>query len=147
MQEEEARLLAALPKWGEPCIDWVQDRPNAVTNEFGVTDAEGRAIKSVQVEFSVFVSPRLGFEKFDFTLWRVERGLRERAYQLTINRRAGLTRQDHQYSHEHYGQNVRVNASGEWAQAPFDYAVQIFCEKTSLTLMLELPSYQEFRLK
>lgn len=146
MTEDEGRRLAAIPKWGDPRTSWSQDRPNTFTNAFGVVDQEGKAIKGMQVDFEVFVSPRLGLAKYVFSLRHYDLGRPERAYQLHINCRPGLRTTDHGCSHEHYGE-PRFNADASWSVLSFDEAVKRFCEKASLQLESPLPDYQEFSLK
>ncbi len=146
MNEQEARALAAIPKWGEARVEWSQARPNTFTNAFGVVDDEGKAIKGMQVDFEVFVSPRLGLAKFVFSLRRYELGRPERVYQLHVNCRAGLKTTDHACTHEHYGE-PRFNADEEWMILSFEDAVKRFCAATNLTLSDGLPDYQGFALK
>jgi hypothetical protein len=147
MTEDEGRVLAARPKLGEPAPEWTQQRPNTLTNSFGVVDEIGKTIRGLHVEFDVFISPRLGQTKYVFSLMRVEFGRCDRAYQLEINGRAGLRPTDHAFSHEHYGQYGRLVADNSWANASFDEAVQRFCAQCNLTLTGELPDFHGFELK
>lgn len=146
MDEPEGRKLAAIPKWGEPREQWSQDRPNVLTNAFGVVDENGRTIKGLQVELEVFISPRLGQKKCVFSLMRFEFGCTERAYQLEINLRSGLRRVDHAYSHEHYGE-PSYKADESWATESFEDAIKRFCTNASVTFTTELPHYEGFILK
>lgn len=147
MTEVEAREFCAIQKWGEPCSDWQQNRPNTYTNGFGVLDSDGKAIRGLQVEFDVFVAPRTGLMKFIFSLRRAELGRLERAYQMEINCRSDLRVTDHQYSHEHYGEEVRNAAEASWANLGFDDAVKAFCDRCNLTLTSPLPDYRGFNLR
>ena len=146
MTEDDGRELAALPKWGEPNSDWSQDRPNTLTNGFGVLDVDGKTIKGLHVEFEVFTSPTLGLTKFVFSLMRYELGRVERAFQLEINGRPGLRRTDHNYSHEHYGE-AKFKADESWAGAGFVDAVKRLCDAVNLTLTVEMPDYESFKLR
>lgn len=147
MNETEGRELAAIRKTGEPRGAWSQDRPNTLVNEFGVLDSEGKAIKGLQVELAVILTPRLGLRKFVFTLKRVGQGITERAYQLEINERPTLKPGDHAYSHEHYGQERRIEASRDWAHASFEEAVALFCSRVNLTLTEPVPHYEGMELQ
>ncbi len=146
MDEPEGRKLASIAKWGEPREEWSQDRPSTWTNAFGVVDNFGKTIKGMSVELEVFISPRLGFEKFVFTLHQAELKIQQRAYQLHVNNRPGLKIDDHSASHEHYGE-PRFNSDQSWLRLNFDEAVDRFCRMTNLTLTQPLPHYQEFKLK
>ena len=146
MNEAEGRLLAAIPKWGEPREQWAQDRPNTLTNGFGVVDALGRTIPGMHAELEVFISPSLGQVKYVFSLKRFELGRIERIYQLEINPRAGLRRSDHAFSHEHYGE-TSFKADDDWAWADFDDAVRRFCANANVEFTAEMPNYQGFILK
>lgn len=146
MIESEGRDLAALPKWGDPCEQWSQNRPNTLTNAFGVVDEQGQTIKGLHVEFEVFVSPRLGQVTFVFSLMRFELGRIERAYQLHINGRERMRADGHNRSHEHYGE-ARFDADKSWKDASFSEAVGRFCKNANLTLTEQLPHYQDFALK
>jgi hypothetical protein len=146
MDESEGRKLAGIPKCGEPRDQWAQERPNTLTNTFGVTDELGQTIKGLHAEFEVFISPRLGLARFVFSLKRFELGRIERAYQLHINCRQGIRATDHGYSHEHYGV-PRFNADASWANASFEDAVKMFCTRTNLTLTGVMPDYLGFALK
>lgn len=146
MTEADGRALADLPKWGEPLSDWIQDRPNTLTNAFGVVNEFGQGIKGLQVEFNIYSSSRLALPKYVFSLIQVEHGCHVRAYQLELNRRTGLRPTDHAYSHEHYG-NKRINADSSWGNSNFDDAVKLFCSKCNLILTDKLPDYNDFKLK
>ena len=143
MNEREGRELAGIPKIGDPREQWVQPRPNVLRNEFGVMYENGQTIKGVFAEFEVFVSPGLGNVKYVFSLKRFHIG---RAYQLEINTRKSLRPTDHAYSHEHYGE-VKYVAKPTWANCSFQEAVKRFCENSNLKLSVELPEYQDFKLK
>lgn len=146
MTEDDARELAKTPKKGDPA-EWCQDRPNTYTNTFGVTDKDGIGINHLHVEFTVFISPNLGLTKYVFSLMYVEFNCRQRAYQMEINLRTGLKITDLNYSHEHYGDSLRIVADESWAYAGFRDAIKLFCDKCSLTLENELPDYSGFALK
>lgn len=146
MNEIEGRKLAAVPKFGEPRLQWEQARPNVLTNAFGVLNAEGQTIKGLQVDLDVFISPRLGQVKYVFSLKSYNLGLVERAYQLEVNPRQGLKPTDHAYSHEHFGEK-RFNADPSWATCSYSDAWQKFFKTINLTLTEELPDYQGFVLK
>jgi hypothetical protein len=146
VNQADGKALAALPKWASASEVWTQDVPNCLSNVFGVLDAEGKAIKGLHVELGVFISPKHGNIKYVFTLWRVELGKPERAYQLHINHRRGLRPTDHAYSHEHYGQEVRINAEPSWATADFAQSIKLFCERCNLSLSGEVPHYQGITL-
>ena len=146
MNEAEGRSLAAISKFGEPCEQWDQVRPNTYVNAFGVLNADEQHLKGLQVEFTVFISSYLHITKYVFTLKRFRPGVTERAYQLEINRRKNLTPADHAYSHEHYGE-ARFIADESWAFSDFPDAVRTFCEKINLKLTKDLPDYREFLLK
>lgn len=149
MTEEESRKQISIPKFGEPEKDWRQDRPNALTNTFGVVNDLGQSIPGVHVKFSVFHSPRLGNEKFVFSLMRVESHIQHRVYQQEINRRRGIKPGDHAYSHEHYGDDKsgRYPATADWANTDFRTAVNRFNNICSLTLTEELPDPEGFNLR
>lgn len=146
MTEDEGRKLAAIPKWGEPRDQWEQERPNVLTNAFGVLNAEEQTIKGLQVDLDVFVSPRMRQIKYVFSLKSYELGLIERAYQLEINSRQGLRPTDHAYSHEHFG-NKRFNADPSWANCDFIDAWHKFCKTINLKPTGKLPDYQGLVLK
>jgi hypothetical protein len=145
MNEIEAREIAKISKWGEPRGQWSQERPNTLTNTFGVVNADGQTHKGLHAEFEVFISPRLGQTRFVFSLKRFDLGSVERAYQLDINHRIGIKKNDHHYSHEHYGE-PRHAADESWATLNFKNAVERFCKNTNLTLTEEMPDYQGFDL-
>ena len=146
MNEAEGRELAAIPKTAEPCDLWLQSTPNSFSNVFGVLNTEGQNLKGLQVELTVCRSPKLSLIKYVFTLRRFQPRLTERAYQLEINLRKGLTPADHAYSHEHYGE-ARFIADSSWAFSEYTDAVRIFCSKINLTLIMDLPDYRAFTLK
>lgn len=146
MNEEDGRKLSALPKWGEPRSQWAQERPNTFTNAFGVVSENGQTVRGLQVEFEVFVSPRLGISKFVFSLRKFELGSPERAYQLHVNGRKGVLPQDHTFCHEHFGE-PRFNADPNWAGLSFEDAIKRFCSITTLILTDVMPHYQAFNLK
>jgi hypothetical protein len=146
MTEIEGRELAAIPKWGEPRSEWSQDRPNSLTNTFGVVNKDQQRIKGLQADFAVFISPRLGQVRYVFSLKQYENGSTQRAYQQEVNRRKGLKPIDHAYSHEHYGE-ARFTADHEWSDLSFDDAILRFCDKTNLTLTDSMPHYEGFELK
>lgn len=146
MNEQEGRQLASIAKWGEPREQWSQDRPNTWTNSFGVVDNIGKSIKGMSVELEVFISPRLGCEKFVFTLRQTELKLPQRAYQLEVNNKQGVKIGDHSASHEHFGE-PRFISDQSWLNLSFDNAVKRFCQTTNLTLTEPLTHFQEFKLK
>jgi len=147
MTEGDGRELASIPKWGEPASEWRQDRPNTLTNTFGVLNEQGQTMPGLHVEFEVFVSPRLGQVKYVLSLMRISFGRPERAYQLEVNCRQGLKSTDHAFSHEHYGDDGRYKADSSWANASLEVAVNRFLDICKLTLTEELPDYQGFQLK
>ncbi len=146
MNEQDGRQLAGIYKRGEPREQWSQDRPNTLTNSFGVVDALGKSIKGMTVEFEVLVSPLLGEARFVFTLRQIDLKLAERAYQLHVNKRHGVKITDHTRTHEHYGE-TRFNADKTWENLSFEEAVARFCQMTNLTLTEPLLHFQEFKLK
>jgi hypothetical protein len=145
---EECRRWLTLPKWGEPCEEWAQDRSHRgkVVNAFGLVDREGAMIPGLQAEFVVFRPPRIVMEKFVFTLWQVDLGVFHRLYQLDINRRRGVRPGDHQHSHEHLGP-MRTSAEPSWAQLDFGQAVERFLSTCHLTLSEPLPDPDALALK
>jgi hypothetical protein len=145
MNEAEGREIAKIPKWGEPRSIWSQDRPNTLTNTFGVVDADGQSHKGLHAEFEVFISQRLRQCRFVFSLKKFDLGSTERAYQLDINHRSGIRRNDHHYSHEHYGESRQI-ADESWATLDFRSAVSLFCLKANLILTDEMPDYLSFNL-
>lgn len=146
MNEKEGREIAATPKWGEPRSDWSQDRPNVLTNAFGLVNKEQQRLKGLQADFDVFISPRLGQVRYVFSLKQYEQGLIQRAYQQEINLRKGLKPSDHAYSHEHYGE-IRFTADPSWASLSFEEAISRFCKYANLTLTESMPHYEGFVLK
>jgi hypothetical protein len=146
MIENEGRRIAGIPKWGEPRDQWSQDRPNTLTNAFGLVNAEGQTIKGLLAEFEIFVSPRLGQTKYVFSLKQFELGRVARVYQQEVNFRRGIHPSDHGYSHEHYGE-PRFKADASWACARFEDAVLRFCDKANVSFTAEMPHYQGFVLK
>lgn len=138
----------ALPKFGEPRSEWVQDRAHAgsVYNAFGVLDAEGAAIPGLQVEFSVFRAQRTAQEKYTFSLRRFEFGVLQRIYQQEINTRPRLRLGDHAWSHEHVG-DLRVPATSDWSTLSLAEAVERFCRTCNLKLTEPLPDIDAFELR
>jgi hypothetical protein len=145
VDEGEARQLAAIPKLAEPA-EWGQIRPHTHSNVFGVLNLDRQAIPGLHVDLEVLVTPRLGLERFVFTLFKVDFGVTERAYQIHINQGRHLRPTDHQYSHEHYGEKS-LTASPDWAYATFDQTVCRFCQKINLQLTSGLEHYTRFSLK
>ena len=146
--ESEARTLMALPKWGEPCASWRQDRnyPGSASNAFGVVDFQGSAIAGLQIEFEVYRAPRSRQERLTFTLRRFELGRLARVYQQEINTRPGLRPKDHAWSHEHIG-TARMPADLDWSSLLFDAAVRRFCERCNLVLSADLPDLDALVLR
>lgn len=148
ISEEEAKQHAALPKWGEPCAAWTQDRnhPHCVFNSFGVLDREGATLSGLTVEFEVFRPPKLAVERYKLTLNRHEYGVPARIYQLDINRNPRYTAKDHAYSHEHLG-TTRTPADPSWAMLAFPEALVRFCLLCNLTLTEPVPHFDELQLR
>jgi hypothetical protein len=146
--ESEARAIMALPKWGDPCAAWRQDRayPCTVSNAFGVVDVMGSAIAGIQVEFEVYRASRSCQERYTFTMRRFELGSMARVYQQEINTRPGIRQTDHARSHEHVGA-LRAPAGSDWSNLSFDAAVRRFCEQCSLTLTAPLPDIDALELR
>jgi hypothetical protein len=147
-QEGEARALMALPKFGDPCSEWSQDRHHRGTasNAFGVVDADGATIPGLQVEFLVYRAPRTNQERYTFTLRRFELGSLSRVYQQEINTRRGLRSTDHAWSHEHIG-TARIPATNDWSSLTLDAAVRRFCEQCNLSLVCPLPEIDALQLR
>lgn len=146
MDEHEARSLLDVPKWGEPEAEWRQDRPNTMTNSFGVVDNLGQSIPGLVAEFSVFRSPKLGIGKYVFTLKKTQFRKWERVYQLEITHQKGLSPRDHGYSHEHFGETRNI-ADPSWADCSYAEAVDRFMRICSLKLTGELPDPEGIKLK
>ncbi len=136
MDEAEALKIMAVPKWGEPSLEWRHDTSNLQVNLFGVVDHEGKTIPGLLVDFSVNHGARLKFKRYVFTLFKKEFGSHIRVYQQEINLRPGVARDAHQYSHEHIG-IARYVADEIWAMADFDNAVERFC-KTIFPITMNL---------
>jgi hypothetical protein len=145
--EKEARALADIPKYGEPLMEWRQERPNSISNIFGVTNDIDQGIKGLYIEFCVIGSPRLALPKYVLTLMKQELTCHNRAYQLEINCRPSAS--GHDNSHEHYGTypEGRYNATGDWPKSNLEEAIQLFCKKCNLTLTESVPDYRAFTLK
>lgn len=148
LPNDEALAIMAVPKFGEPLQDWVQDRthPGSAYNAFGVLDVDGAALRGLQVEFSVFRSTRTVQEKYTFSLRRVDMGVMYRVYQQEINTSTRLRPADHQWSHEHIG-DLRKPADLDWSRLTFREAVARFCEQCNLTLTDSLPDFDAIVLR
>lgn len=144
----EAEVLMVLPKFGDPESSWRQMKGHTgtVTNEFGVMDDQGAAIRGLLVAFEVYRPPRIAIDRFTFTLRRFEGGQLLRVYQQEINPRPGLRPKDHAFSHEHVGA-ARHTATSDWSTLSFPEAVARFCRQINLTLTEPLPDLDAFALR
>lgn len=148
VSENDARLIMAQPKWGEPMSEWRQDRGHSqtVSNAFGVVDGDGATIPGLLVEMIVYRAPRIIMDRYVFTLFRLDLGARRRVYQLHINHKRGVRPADHEYSHEHIGTR-RVIASPDWALLTPIAAEDRFCVNCNLTLDPRLPDFDAYTLR
>jgi len=149
MTEQEARKLMCIAKFGEPEDEWRmrKARIGTVSNQFGLVDADGAALRGLQVEFQVFRPQRIAAEKITLTLFRVElRSRTTRIYQMDINKGRRLRPGDHAFSHEHVG-DARYDATEDWGTLTVEAAVAMFCSRCSLTLQAPLPAVDAFKLR
>jgi hypothetical protein len=140
LPRDEAERLLSLTKFGDPSTGW-NKRKEAVSLAkcvFGMTDADGRRIQGMTARLSVRYGRRPSFRRFVFGIYHCQNRSDRRAYQLEIVQSSRTITDLHQTPHEHVGRD-RIAGSAEWSGFSYASALQLFCQKTHLTLTCVLP--------
>lgn len=140
LQTDEAEALLKIIKFGDTTSgwEWAEEVAGVATCAFGVTDSDGRRIQGVTAELYVKYGSRPPSTHFMFTIFKKEYRLRRRVYQLDILQNGRKRRDAHGLPHEHVGQERRPGGL-DWVDFRYSDALQLFCARTNLCLVPELP--------
>jgi hypothetical protein len=140
LPRDEAEALLELIKFGDPSGGWDSARELAgVANcAFRVTDSDGKRIQGVTVDLLIKYGQRPPSTHYLFTVFKFEYGGLRRVYQLDVLQNGRKMRDAHSMPHEHIGRD-RVAGDVAWATIKYDEALGLFCSRTNLTLISDLP--------
>ena len=93
-----------------------------------------------------FYNPTTKLRSYTFSIFRKSIYGSERVYQLDICKPIKITKDKHNYPHEHYGDQRNLGDSN-WINWSFNQAKDYFLLRTGITIEGEIDSPDEFELK
>lgn len=106
---------------------------------------DGEYKRALTLEICCRESPKPRRTGYKFTIFKSELGAPRRVYQLDVYLPPICELGDHDWPHEHLGQD-RVNFSNDFPKT-FDECVAYFCKKTTMEFEISLESPLNFSLR